>query len=184
MCRITAAGKEAAVARFLQEFPEGQRSGRDHPALRGCDDITWADFPGCPAGVPPLLRGLLDPAAAREAERVLCNVLMDGVFTLGPAMPAALPFLLRLAADPAVPVRTELVEVLFVVAELSHPVDGAGQQAVRFLGSDHDHPERARCRAVFAEHAELVRELLDDRTLPDGFIPPDERESLLKAATP
>ncbi|MFD5839752.1 hypothetical protein ACFWHV_40345 [Streptomyces collinus] len=181
MCRITAAGKEAAVARFLREFPEAPRAGRNHPALRGCDDIAWADF-GCPAGVPALLRGLLDPAAAAEAERVLCNVLMDGVFTLGPAMPAALPFLLRLAADPAVPVRTELVEVLFVVAELSHPVDGGSERAIRFLGSDRDHPERARCRAVFFEHAELVRGLLDDRTLPDGLIPPEERASLLKAA--
>ncbi|CAL9437406.1 hypothetical protein SUDANB1_02167 [Streptomyces sp. enrichment culture] len=179
MCRITAAGKEAAVARFLREFPEAPRAGRDHPALRGCDDIAWADF-GCPAGAPALLRGLLDPAAAAEAERVLCNVLMDGVFTLGPAMPAALPFLLRLAADPAVPVRTELVEVLFVVAELSHPVDGGGERAIRFLGSDRDHPERARCRAVF--FAELVRFLLDDRTLPEGLIPPEERASLLKAA--
>ncbi|MFI8895208.1 hypothetical protein [Streptomyces paradoxus] len=181
MCRITAAGKEAAVARFLREFPEAPRTGRDHPALRGCEEIAWADFPGCPAGVPALLRSLLDPTAAAEAERVLCAVLMDSAFTLGPAMPAALPFLLRLAADPAVSVRTELVEVLFVVAELSHPVDGCSEQAIRFLGSDRDHPERARCRAVFSEHAELVRGLLDDRTLPDGLIPPDERASLLKA---
>ncbi|AMW13259.1 hypothetical protein A4E84_29460 [Streptomyces qaidamensis] len=182
MCRITAAGKEAAVARFLQEFPEAPHTGRDHPALRGCDDIAWADFPGCPTGVPALLRSLLDPTAAAEAERVLCNVLMDSAFALGPAMPAALPFLLRLAADPAVPVRTELVEVLFVVAELSHPVDGSSEQAIRFLGSDRDHPERARCRAVFSEHAEVVRGLLDDRSLPGGLIPPDERASLLKAA--
>ncbi|MFI9753138.1 hypothetical protein [Streptomyces collinus] len=155
-----------------------------HPAPRmprRRDDIAWADF-GCPAGIPALLRGLVDPAAAAEAERVLGNVLMDGVFTLGPAMPAALPFLLRLAADPAVPVRTELVEVLFVVAELSHPVDGGSERAIRFLGGDRDHPERARCRAVFFEHAELVRGLLDDRTLPDGLIPPEERASLLKAA--
>lgn len=183
MCRITAADKEAAVARFLQEFPLAPQAGRDHPALRGCDDITWADFPGCPAGVTALLRGLLDPAAASEAERVLCNVLMDGVFRMGPAMPAALPFLLRLAADPAVPVRAGLVEVLLVVAELSHPVDGGSEQAMRFLGSDRDHPERALCRAVFAEHADLVRGLLDDRTLPDGFAP-DERASLLTVATP
>ena len=79
--------------------------------------------------------------------------------------------------------RAELVEVLLVVAELSHPVDGCGEQAIRFLSSDRDHPERARCRAVFAEHAALVRGLLDDRTLPDGLVPPDERASLLKAAT-
>ncbi|MGW6545536.1 hypothetical protein ACWGBH_22200 [Streptomyces massasporeus] len=183
MCRITAAGKEASVARFLQEFPRAPQAGRDHPALRGCDDIAWADFPGCPAGVAALLRGLLDPAAASEAERVLCNVLMDGVFRLGPAMPAALPFLLRLAADPAVPVRAALVEVLLVVAELSHSVDGGGEQAIRVLGSDRERPERALCRAVFAEHTDLVRGLLDDRTLPGGFAP-DERASLLKAATP
>ncbi|SMQ19383.1 hypothetical protein SAMN06272771_5863 [Streptomyces sp. Ag82_O1-12] len=104
------------------------------PELCGCDDIAWTDFPECPAGVPALLRGLLDPVAAREAERVLCIVLMDSPFSMGPAMPTALPFLiclaadpavrLRLAADPAVPVRAELVEVLLVVAELSHPVDG------------------------------------------------------------
>ncbi|MFE6093790.1 hypothetical protein ACFQ7M_17570 [Streptomyces massasporeus] len=142
MCRITAAGKEAAVARFLQEFPPAARAESDHSALRGCDDIAWADFPECPAGVPALLRGLLDPVAAREAERVLCIVLMDSPFSMGP------------------------------------------EQAIRFLGSDRDHPERARCRAVFAEHADLVRGLLDDRTLPDGLIRPDERTSLLTVTTP
>ncbi|MFJ4283534.1 hypothetical protein [Streptomyces massasporeus] len=154
------------------------------PALRGCDDIARADFPECPAGVPALLCGLLDPVAAREAERVLWIVLMDSPFSMGPALPAALPFLLRLAADPAVPVRAGLIDFLLVVAELSHPVDGSGEQAIRFLGSDRDHPERALCRGVFAEHADLVRGLLDDRTLPDGLIPPDERTSLLTVATP
>ncbi|MEU0725589.1 hypothetical protein [Streptomyces sp. NPDC006140] len=184
MCRIDAAAKEAAVARFLEEFPRAPRAGRDHPALRGCEDIAWTQFPGCPAGIPALLRALLDPAAAPEAERVLGNVLMDGVFHMGPAMPAALPFLLRLAAGPKAPLRTGLVELLLVVAELSSPVDGSSERAVRAFGSDRDHPERAQCRAVFAEHAGLVHGLLDGRTLPDGFLGPDDRASLLRAATP
>ncbi|CAL9293458.1 hypothetical protein [Streptomyces sp. SudanB52_2052] len=115
---------------------------------------------------------------------MLGNVLMDGVFRMGPAMPAALPFLLRLAAGPETSRRTGLVELLLVVAELSAPVDGGGERAVRVFGSDRDHPERAQCRAVFAQHADLVRGLLDDRTLPDGFFGPDERVSLLRAATP
>lgn len=184
MCRIDAAAKEAAVARFLQQFPRAPQAVRDHPALRGCEDIAWAEFPGCPAGIPALLHGLLDPAAASEAERVLGNALMDGVFHMGPAMPAALPFLLRLAAAPEAPVRTGLVELLLVVAELSLPVDGGSERALRAFGSDRDHPERAQCRAVFTEHADLLRGLLDDRTLPDGFLGPDERASLLRAATP
>ncbi|CAL9293451.1 hypothetical protein SUDANB51_06026 [Streptomyces sp. enrichment culture] len=53
MCRIDVAAKEAAVARFLEEFPRAPRAGRAHPALRGCEDIAWAEFPGCPAGIRP-----------------------------------------------------------------------------------------------------------------------------------
>ncbi|MGW5615809.1 hypothetical protein [Streptomyces sp. NPDC003877] len=182
MCRIDAAAKEAAVARFLRKFPSAAEAGREHPALRGCDRIARQEFPGCPADVPALLRALLDAAAAAEAERVLCDVLMDGVFHMGPAMPAALPYLIRLTADPQVPVRSTLLELLLVVAELSRPVDGGGERAVRLFGGDRDHPERARCRAVFADHADVLRALLEDETLPGEPLRPDERESLLQAA--
>jgi hypothetical protein len=182
MCRIDAAAKQAFVTRFLQEFPAAAEAGREHPALRGCDRIAWTAFPGCPAGIPALLRGLLDRAAAAEAERVLCNVLMDGVFQMGPAMPAALPYLIRLTAEPEVPVRSRLLELLLVVAEFSHPVDREGERAVQLFGSDRDHPERAQCRAIFADHADLLRALLDDGTLPGEPLRPDERESLLRAA--
>ncbi|MFE6406482.1 hypothetical protein ACFVOR_06060 [Streptomyces sp. NPDC057837] len=183
MCRIDAAAKDAAVARLLREFPAAGEAGRDHPALSGCDSVAWSEFDGCPARIPELLRGLLDRTAATEAERVLCTVLMDGVFRMGPAMPAALPYLIRLTADPEVPVRSALLELLLVVAELSHPVDEGDERAVRLLGSDRDHPERARCRAVFADHADLLRALLDDGTPLAEPLRPDERESLLRAAT-
>ncbi|MEU0582751.1 hypothetical protein [Streptomyces sp. NPDC006132] len=63
-------------------------------------------------------------------------------------------------------------------------MDGSSERAVRAFGSDRDHPERAQCRAVFAEHAGLVHGLLDGRALPDGFLGPDDRASLLRAATP
>ncbi|CAL9595592.1 hypothetical protein [Streptomyces sp. enrichment culture] len=182
MCRIDATARNTAVARFLQEFPAMAEAGREHPALRGCDSVAWPELPGCPAGIPALLRGLLDRTTAAEAERVLHTVLMDGVFSMGPAMPAALPYLIRLTADPEVPVRSGLMELLLVVAELSHPVDEGGERAVRLFGSDRDHPERARCRAVFADHADLLRALLDEGSLLAEPLRPDERESLLRAA--
>ncbi|MCW3820909.1 hypothetical protein ONA91_41460, partial [Micromonospora sp. DR5-3] len=81
------------------------------------------------------------------------------------AMPAALPFLLRLAADPDVPVRSALLDLVVVTAELSKPVDADDERAVLLLGNDNDHPEREQCRVVFSEHVSLLRTLLDDDTL-------------------
>ncbi len=83
-CRTDAAAKHAFVTRFLQEFPAAAEAGREHPALRGRGRIVWAGLPGCPAGIPALLRGLLDRAAATAAERVLCNVLMERGLPDGP----------------------------------------------------------------------------------------------------
>ncbi|MGW3248524.1 hypothetical protein [Streptomyces sp. NPDC001070] len=157
MCVLDAAAKEAMVAGFLRDHPDAARTGEGHPALRGCADVPWADFPGCPAGVPAVLHALLDERAGAEAARVLTDVLMDGVFRLGAAMPAALPFLLRLAADPDVKVRSALLDVVMVVTELAEPVDAENEREVLLLGSDADHPERARCRAVLSAHASLLR---------------------------
>jgi hypothetical protein len=56
---MDAAVKEAAVARFLREHPQIERAAYDHPALLGCADVDWSKIPGCPAGIPVLLRGLL-----------------------------------------------------------------------------------------------------------------------------
>ncbi|MEU4640802.1 hypothetical protein [Micromonospora sp. NPDC023814] len=164
MCVVDAAAKEAAVGRFLQQYPQVSAAEGDHPGLRGCAEVLWSAIPGCPAGIPSLFYGLLDQVAAPEAARVLTNVLMDGVFHLSAAMPAALPFLLRLAADPDVPVRTELLDLVMITVELSQPVDGDDERAVLLLGSDSDHPERERCRRVLSDHASLLR------MLPDGTL--------------
>ncbi|MFD7711087.1 hypothetical protein ACFV6E_13740 [Streptomyces sp. NPDC059785] len=123
-----------------------------------------------------MLRGLLDPAAAPEAERVLTNVLMDNVFQMSAAMPAALPFLFRLLAERQLPVRSELLDILLVAAEFSLPVDPGDERAVLLLGSDDDHPEREQCRAVFAEHASLLTKL------PAGWIDAADRARLERAA--
>ncbi|MGY0002914.1 hypothetical protein [Micromonospora sp. I033] len=162
---VDAAAKEAAVARFLEEHAHVHRADNDHPALRGCAEIAWSEIPGCPADVPLLFYGLLDQLAAPEAARVLTNVLMDGVFHVNAAMPAALPFLLRLAADPEISMRSDLLDLVVVTAELSQPVDADNERAVLLLGNDSDHPEREQCRAVFSEHASLLRTLLQDDTL-------------------
>ncbi|MCW3820475.1 hypothetical protein ONA91_39195, partial [Micromonospora sp. DR5-3] len=77
---MSAAANEAAVARFLEEYPQAGRAGKGHPALRGCGEVAWSAIPGCPAGIPLLFYGLLDQAAASEAARVLTNVLLGGVF--------------------------------------------------------------------------------------------------------
>lgn len=112
---------------------------------------------------------------------MLCNVLMDGVFQMGSAMPAALPYLIRLTAAPEVSVRSRLLELLLVVvvvvAGFSHSVGREGEHAVQLFGNDRDHPERTQCRAVFADHADLLRALLDDGTLRGEPLRPDERES-------
>ncbi|MEU7752835.1 hypothetical protein AB0B57_18825 [Micromonospora sp. NPDC049101] len=162
---MDAAAKEAAVARFLKEHPQGGQAASEHPALRGCAEVAWSEIPGCPDGIPSLFYGLLDQVAAPEAARVLTNILMGGVFRLSAAMPAALPFLLRLAASPDVSVRSGLFDLVVVTAELSQPVDADNERAVLLLGNDSDHPEREQCRAIFSEHASLLQMLLDDDTL-------------------
>ncbi|MGW7265000.1 hypothetical protein [Streptomyces sp. NPDC054842] len=176
MCVLDLAAKEAEVAQFLLAHPRAQEAGIGHPALSGCDEVAWSDIPGCPAAIPAVLRGLLDQEAAPDAVRVLTNALMDGVFSLGAAMPAALPFLLRLAADPQAPVRKSRLDILLVAAEFALPVDAGDERAVRLFGSDDEHPEREQCRAVFARHAELIT------ALPDDLVGADDRANLLRAA--
>ncbi|MFH8623767.1 hypothetical protein ACH4A8_17950 [Streptomyces vietnamensis] len=84
------AAKEAAIARFLDEYPRAADAGRGHPALQGCEDIRWSEFPECPAGIPMLLRALLDQEAASEAERALSNCLLNDITSMNAAMPTAL----------------------------------------------------------------------------------------------
>jgi hypothetical protein len=182
MCVVDAADKEAAVAHFLREYPQAGQAECDHPALVGCADVAWSQIPGCPAGVPVLFQCLLDQAAGPEALRVLGNVLMDSVFHASVAMPTALPFLIRLAADPDIAVRSGLVDLLVVVADLSQPVDADNERMVLLLGNDGDHPEREQCKAAFAEHASVLRMLLDDETL--RLISAEDRECLLNAVAP
>ncbi|MFJ7128785.1 hypothetical protein [Streptomyces sp. NPDC098101] len=176
--------KEAAVAQFLHGYPQMVQAACDHPALLGCADVDWSRIPGCPAGIPALLRSLLDEEAGPAALPVLENVLMNGVFHMSAAMPAALPFLIRLAAVPDIAVRSDLVEILVVAAELSLPVDADDEHQVLLFGKDDDHPEREWCRAVFAAHASAVRALLEDESLPDGLISVDDRERLLEVVEP
>lgn len=177
MCVLDAAAKRAEADRFLRRYAHDVRTDCGHPALRGCDEVDWSAIPGCPPEMPVLLHGLLDPAIAPEAARVLTNVLMDGIFRLGAAMPAVLPFVLRLAvADPRVPAVSCLVDIVVVTAGLSEPVDADNENAVRLRGCDSDHPERERCRAVFAEHAALLA------GLPDELLTDADRASLRQAA--
>ncbi|MFE2163667.1 hypothetical protein ACFXB3_01070 [Streptomyces sp. NPDC059447] len=178
------AAKEAAVARFLREYPQTGQAECDHPALVGCADVDWSQVPGCPAGIPVLFRGLLDQTAAPEALRVLDNVLMNDIFHPSAGMPLALPFLIRLAASPDIAVRFDVVESLAVVAQLSQPVEADGEGRAGLFGNDRDHPEREWCRAAFAAHAPELRALLEDESLPDGLLSADDREYLLKAAEP
>ncbi|MFD5323588.1 hypothetical protein [Streptomyces sp. NPDC127092] len=170
------AAKEAAIARFLDDYPRAADAGRDHPALQGCEDIRWSDFPECPAGIPMLLRALLDREAASEAERALSNCLLNDVRSMNAAMPTALPFLLRLAGDPQVSVRSELLDLLLGVVGYSKPVNADNEAMVRWFGSDSEHPEREQCRAVFAEHASVVTALAEELT------DPDDRARLRQAA--
>ncbi|MFF5922000.1 hypothetical protein ACFY8C_27200 [Streptomyces flavochromogenes] len=184
MCVLDAAVKEAAVARFLREHPEMEQAACDHPALQGCADVDWSRIAGCPAGVPALLRGLLDEAVGPEALPVLENLLMNSVFHMSAVMPAALPFLIRLAAVPDIAVRPDLVGILVLAAELSSSVDADDERQVLLLGKDSDHPEREWCRAAFAAHASALRALLEDETLAAGLISTDDRECLLRALEP
>ncbi|MFD5617100.1 hypothetical protein [Streptomyces yangpuensis] len=184
MCVMDAAAKEAAVARFLREYPQVEQGTCDHPALSGCAEVDWSGMAGCPAGVPLLLRGLLDEAAGPEALRVLGNVLMNSVFHMSAAMPAALPYLIGLAGARDTPVRPGLIEFLVVAAELSAPVDPDDERQVLLFGDDCDHPEREGCRIAFAAHASAVHALLEDRTPADGPIGAEDRASLLEAVQP
>lgn len=167
--------KHAAIAAFRREYPEAAGAGRGRPAVDGCEEIRWSDFPDCPAGIPFLLYGLLDEAAAAEAQRVFTNVMFC-LTGMNPAVPEVLPFLLRLAADPRVPERPALLGLLVYAVDCSEPIDGLGDAGRWWFGSDDEHPERERCRAVFAEHADLVA------ALPDGLTGPDDRAKLRRAA--
>ncbi|MFE5730955.1 hypothetical protein ACFQ7A_08620 [Streptomyces sp. NPDC056528] len=184
MCAMDTAVKEAAVARFLREHPEMERVACDHPALLGCADVDWSEIPGCPAGVPVLLRSLLDEAVGPEALPVLENLLVNSVSHVSAVMPAVLPFLIRLAAVPGIAVRPDLVSLLVVAAELSSSVDADDERQVLLFGKDSDHPEREWCRAAFAAHASALRALLEDGTLPAGMISLDDRECLLRTVEP
>lgn len=184
MCVTDAAVKAADVARFLRAHPELEQAACDHPALLGCADVDWSQIPGCPAGVPVLLRGLLDETVGPEAMPVLENLLMNSVFHVSAVMPAALPFLIRLAAVPGIAVRPDVVGLLVVAAELSSSVDADDERQVLLFGSDSDHPERERCRAVFATHSSALRALLEDGALPAGLISAHDRECLSRALEP
>ncbi|MEH0424810.1 hypothetical protein QBB34_00195 [Streptomyces stelliscabiei] len=162
MCSTDLAAKETAITRFLQDYPRAVEAGRGHPALRGCEDVRWSEFPECPAAIPVLLHGLLDQAAAPEAKRVLTNSILNSVREMNLAVPAVLPFLFRLAGDPRVPVQSGLLGLL-----VSEPIDGSNEAMVRWFGSDSDHPEREQCRAVFTEHASVVAVLAEELPRPD-----------------
>lgn len=170
------AAKEAAIARFLDQYPRAVDAGRGHPALHGCEDVRWSEFPECPAAIPVLLHGLLDQTAASEAERVLTNSLLNSVAEMNAAMPTVLPFLFRLASDPRVPARSGLLNLLVAVAGFSEPIDASNEAMVRWFGSDSDHPEREQCRAVFVEHASVVAMLAEE------LISPDDRAMLRQVA--
>jgi hypothetical protein len=172
------------VARFLSENPGVGQAAKGHPVLGGAFDIAWSKIEGCPAALAEVFGGLLNGAVAEDALRVLGIVLTDGILHLGAAMPMALPFLIECAADRAVPVRSRLVELLVIAAELSQPV-GSGDDPwlVRLAGTDEEHPERAQCREVFIEYAASVHALLQDPTLPAGLLTADDRTSPLTAAT-
>lgn len=176
MCRMDVAAKDAAIARFLHEYPQPADASRSHPALHGCEKVRWSEFPGCPAAIPVLLHALLDQAVASEAQRVLTNTMFDSIAEMNPAMPEVLPFLLRLAGDPQVPERSGLLDRLVTVAEFSEPIEVGNEAMVLWFGSDRDHPEREQCRAVFVEHASVVA------MLPEGLITAASQAKLRQAA--
>ncbi|GAA2231886.1 hypothetical protein [Streptomyces indiaensis] len=163
--------KEAAIDRFLRAYPHVIAAGREHPALHGCEEVRWSEFAECPAAIPVLLYGLVDQAAAAEAQRVLTNTLVSLV-GMNAAVPEVLPYLLRLA----VPGRAGLLDRLVVIAGYSEPVDPGSEAITWWLGSDSDHPERERCRDVFARHADVVA------TLPEELLRPDSRAALRRVA--
>ncbi|MFK0173172.1 hypothetical protein ACIQU5_30695 [Streptomyces sp. NPDC090306] len=153
-----------------------------HPALTGCADVEWSAIPGCPDGVPVVLRGLADADAAEEADSVLDRLVMSGPMSISAAMPSVVPFLLRLTVDPSVPRRTELLGMLLIAAALSEPVAPGSGWAVAH-GPDEDHPERTLCRAAFAADPVLVRQLLaDQELLARASLDDGDRDSLAAAA--
>jgi hypothetical protein len=159
--------KEAVVASFASENPAVAAAGCDHPALRGAADVSWDEL-GCTAAIPALLGGLLDESAGEAAFGVLASTLMDGLFHVGRATPFVLPFLIRLAdeLDPAVQYR--LVEWLIVVAELCEPVRNENDLRVLGGSAEKDRPEWVQCRAVFREHAAVLRELVEATNMGAG----------------
>jgi len=84
MCQVDSA---AAIAALTAAYPGIATEELPHPALAGCDDVAWSSIPGCPEGVPAMLRGLLDPDAAEEAARVLSLLVMSDPLHLSPVMP-------------------------------------------------------------------------------------------------
>lgn len=183
MCQVDPEAAVAAIEALTAAYPYLARKGSSHPALSGCEDVVWSAIPGCPEGVPVVLHGLLDPDAAEEAERVLGWLVMSGPWHMSEVMPAVIPFLLRLAADPSVPRRGELFDLVLMAAALCAPTDLDNAAALAINGLEEDHPERALCRAAFADDADWVSRLLADPGLPAGAEPRDyERAYLLEAA--
>ncbi|MEU7022261.1 hypothetical protein ABZ990_16575 [Streptomyces sp. NPDC046203] len=179
--------KEEAVARLLRAYPwlEGPASA-GHPALAGCEEVNWSGIHGCPAGVPLVLRALLDDTGGPEALRALDCVTMDSPLHIGGAMPAVLPFVIRLAADPGLVVRKGLIELVVFAAMISEPDESDAADTGGGLGEplgpmDRDRRERAACRAAFAAHAPEVHALLADPGLTDPLLSADDRAWLLKA---
>ncbi|WP_232792564.1 hypothetical protein [Actinacidiphila yeochonensis] len=173
----------SATAALATAYPSLTRGRSPHPALAGCEDVAWSAVPGCPKDVPVVLRGLLDPDAAEQAESVLGWILLSGPMAISAATPAFVPFLLRLAADPSVPRRGELFGLVLVVAALSEPSDPGNAWSLALSGAEQDHPERRLCRASFAADAALVLGLLADEELSAASsLSEDDRTSLLRAA--
>lgn len=173
MCQTDHAEVAAMITSLAAAHP--RIAQRSHPALAGCDDVAWSAIPRCPENVPLVLRGLLVPDAAGEAQRLLSFVVLAGPLQHSPAMPAVLPFLLRLAADPLVPHRERLFDVVVLAAVMSKP----GGPPVMFGPEE----ERAACRAVLAAHSDQVSRLLADPVLTAGSeLGEDERADLVTTA--
>ncbi|GJF25047.1 hypothetical protein SHO565_56110 [Streptomyces sp. HO565] len=69
------------------------------------------------------------------------------------------------AALPDIAVRSGLVDLQVVAAELSQPADAGNERQVLLLGNERDQSEREGCRAAFAAHASEIRALPADETL-------------------
>lgn len=165
MCQVDRGAAAAAIATLTAAHPYIAQKALPHPALTGCDDVAWSAIPGCPPGVPVVLRALLDPDAAEEAEQALGWLVMSAPLRMSPVMPIVVPFLLRLAADSSVPRRGELFDLVLVAAALSEPSDPDNAADLAINGSEEDHPERSLCRAAFAANANWVSRLLADPSL-------------------